>query len=66
MPENADVAAWTSPDKFQAVWKVEEMTQLQAEAMLNALAAQFDGPTIPGPPNRQDTEFVALIQTRNS
>jgi RepB DNA-primase N-terminal domain/RepB DNA-primase C-terminal helical domain len=33
----------TSPDKFQVVWKVEGMTPTQAESMLHAIAAQFDG-----------------------
>ena len=33
----------TSPDKFQVVWKIEEMAPPQAEAMLHALAAHFDG-----------------------
>jgi hypothetical protein len=33
----------TSPDKFQVIWKVEEMALQQAEAMLHAIAGQFDG-----------------------
>lgn len=33
----------TSPDKFQVIWKVEEITPLQAEVLLHAMAAQFDG-----------------------
>jgi hypothetical protein len=33
----------TSPDKFQAIWKVEGFTQEQAEEFLHALARQFDG-----------------------
>jgi hypothetical protein len=33
----------TSPDKFQVVWKVEEVPQDQAEALLHALARHFDG-----------------------
>lgn len=33
----------TSPDKFQAIWKVEGVTQEQAEAFLHALAREFDG-----------------------
>jgi hypothetical protein len=33
----------TSPDKFQVIWKIEEMPSPQAEAMLHAIAAQFDG-----------------------
>src|SRR5579863_4040953 len=33
----------TSPDKFQVTWKVEGVTQEQAEAALHALAREFDG-----------------------
>ena len=33
----------TSPDKFQVIWKVEGVTQEQAEAFLHALAREFDG-----------------------
>jgi hypothetical protein len=33
----------TSPEKFQAIWKVEGVTQEQAEAFLHALAREFDG-----------------------
>ena len=33
----------TSPDKFQVIWKVEGMTPHQAESMLHAITAQFDG-----------------------
>jgi len=33
----------TSPDKFQVIWKVEAVTQEQAEAFLHALAREFDG-----------------------
>ena len=33
----------TSPDKFQVIWKVEGVTQGQAEAFLHALAREFDG-----------------------
>ncbi|PYT65091.1 MAG: hypothetical protein DMG39_30210 [Acidobacteria bacterium] len=33
----------TSPDKFQVIWKIEEAPSPQAEAMLHAIAAQFDG-----------------------
>jgi hypothetical protein len=33
----------TSPDKYQVIWKVEGITQDQAEALLHALARQFDG-----------------------
>jgi RepB DNA-primase from phage plasmid len=33
----------TSPDKYQVIWKVEDITQAQAEALLHALAREFDG-----------------------
>jgi RepB DNA-primase from phage plasmid len=33
----------TSPDKFQVIWKVEGMTPHQAESMLHAITAQFNG-----------------------
>jgi DNA primase RepB-like protein len=33
----------TSPDKYQVIWKVEGITQNQAEALLHAVARQFDG-----------------------
>ena len=33
----------TSPDKFQVIWRVEGVTQEQAEAFLHALAREFDG-----------------------
>jgi hypothetical protein len=33
----------TSPDKYQAIWKVEDILQAQAEALLHALAREFDG-----------------------
>jgi hypothetical protein len=33
----------TSPDKYQAIWKVEDIPQAQAEALLHALACEFDG-----------------------
>jgi hypothetical protein len=33
----------TSPDKFQVIWKVEGMTPHQAESILHAVTAQFDG-----------------------
>jgi hypothetical protein len=33
----------TSPDKYQVIWKVEEITQAQAEALLRAMAREFDG-----------------------
>src|SRR3984893_3952010 len=33
----------TSPDKYQVIWKVEEIPQAQAEELLRALARDFDG-----------------------
>jgi hypothetical protein len=33
----------TSPDKYQAIWKVEDIPQAQAEELLRALARNFDG-----------------------
>jgi len=33
----------TSPDKYQVIWKVEDIPQAQAEALLHALAREFDG-----------------------
>jgi len=33
----------TSPDKFQVVWKVEEMTVEEAEALNQAMVREFDG-----------------------
>jgi len=32
----------TSPDRFQAIWRIERITPPQAEALLHALARQFD------------------------
>ena len=33
----------TSPDKFQVIWRVEEVAQDQAEALLRAMARKFGG-----------------------
>jgi hypothetical protein len=33
----------TSPDKFQVIWRVEEITQQQAESLLRAMARKFGG-----------------------
>lgn len=33
----------TSPDKYQAVWRVEDMDLAEAEGLLHALAREFDG-----------------------
>jgi hypothetical protein len=32
----------TSPDKFQAIWRVDDMELRQAEALLHAMAREFD------------------------
>ena len=42
VPEPNYVLA-TSPDKFQVVWRVEEVPQDQAEALLRAMARKFAG-----------------------
>jgi DNA primase RepB-like protein len=33
----------TSPDKYQVIWRVEDMDLAQAEALLHAIAREFDG-----------------------
>jgi RepB DNA-primase from phage plasmid len=33
----------TSPDKFQVIWRVEDLVQDQAEALLRAMAREFGG-----------------------
>jgi hypothetical protein len=33
----------TSPDKYQVIWRVEDIDLLQAEALLRAIAREFDG-----------------------
>jgi hypothetical protein len=33
----------TSPGKFQVIWRIEEIAQDQAEALLRAMARKFDG-----------------------
>jgi RepB DNA-primase from phage plasmid len=33
----------TSPDKFQVIWRIEEIAQDQAETLLRAIARKFDG-----------------------
>jgi hypothetical protein len=33
----------TSPDKFQVIWRVEDLAQDQAEALLRAMAREFGG-----------------------
>jgi RepB DNA-primase from phage plasmid len=64
----------TSPDKYQAIWKVEEVQQSQAEALLHALAREFDGDhaatdstrvlRIPGFVNKKyEQEFLVMIHS---
>ena len=63
----------TSPDKHQAVWKVAEVSQDQAESLLHSLANQFDGDLaatdttrvlrLPGFANRKLThEFTVQVR----
>ena len=33
----------TSPDKYQVIWRVEDIDLVQAEALLRAIAREFDG-----------------------
>jgi len=64
----------TSPDKYHVIWKVEEVQQSQAEALLRALAREFDGDyaatdstrvlRIPGFVNKKyEQEFVVTIHS---
>jgi hypothetical protein len=66
----------TSPDKYQAIWSVEDIELGQAEALLHALAREFDGDRaatdaarvlrIPGFMNKkydQDFQVTARFQT---
>ena len=65
----------TSPDKFQVIWKVEGVTQEQAEAFLHALAREFDGDPaatdstrvlrLPGFANKKyEEDFQVTVQAR--
>jgi hypothetical protein len=65
----------TSPDKYQVIWKVESIAQDQAEALLHALARQFDGDhaatdstrvlRVPGFMNKKyEQDFLVTIQSR--
>jgi hypothetical protein len=65
----------TSPDKYQVIWKVEDIAQAQAEALLHAMARQFDGDhaatdstrvlRVPGFKNKKyDQDFLVAIQSR--
>jgi hypothetical protein len=65
----------TSPNKYQVIWKVEDVPQGQAEALLRALARQFDGDhaatdsarvlRVPGFLNKKyEQDFLVAIQSR--
>jgi hypothetical protein len=65
----------TSPDKYQVIWKVDGITQDQAEALLHALARQFDGDhaatdstrvlRVPGFMNKKyDQDFLVTIHSQ--
>jgi len=66
----------TSPGKFQVVWKVQDVTGEQAEAMLRAIARRFGGDPastdstrvlrLPGFANRKyDSEFIVKARQRS-
>jgi RepB DNA-primase from phage plasmid len=66
----------TSPDKFQAIWTVEEVTQERAEVLLRALARKYGGDPaatdstrvlrIPGFANRKyEEEFVVKAEQQS-
>jgi hypothetical protein len=63
----------TSPDKFQVIWRVQEVAQEQAEALLRAIARKFEGDPaatdstrvlrIPGFANRKyDGNFIVQVE----
>jgi hypothetical protein len=65
----------TSPDKYQVIWKVEDIGQGQAEALQHAMARQFDGDhaatdsarvlRIPGFLNKKyEQNFLVTIQSQ--
>ena len=65
----------TSPDKYQVIWKVEGIPQAQAEALLHALAREFDGDhaatdsvrvlRVPGLINKKyDQDFVVTVHSQ--
>lgn len=65
----------TSPDKYQVIWKVEDIAQGQAEALQHAMARQFDGNhaatdsarvlRIPGFLNKKyELDFLVTIQSQ--
>jgi hypothetical protein len=65
----------TSPDKYQLIWKVEDVAQGQAEALQHAMARQFDGDhaatdsarvlRVPGFLNKKyEQDFFVTIQSQ--
>ena len=67
----------TSPDKFQVVWKVEEMTIEEAEALNQAMVREFDGDPaatdstrvlrLPGFANKKyETDFYLQARTEST
>jgi hypothetical protein len=63
----------TSPDKYQVIWRVEDIDLVQAEALLRAIAREFDGDhaatdaarvlRVPGFMNKKyDQDFLASAQ----
>jgi len=67
----------TSPDKYQVIWKVEDIPQGQAEALLHAIARQFDGDhaatdsarvlRVPGFLNKKyEQDFLVAIQSQTN
>ena len=66
----------TSPDKYQVIWKVQGIAQDEADALLHALARQFDGDRaatdstrvlrVPGFMNKKyELDFLVTIQSRS-
>jgi hypothetical protein len=66
----------TSPDKYQVIWKVEDIPPTQAEALLHALAREFDGDhaatdsarvlRIPGFTNKKyEQDFRVTVHSQN-
>jgi hypothetical protein len=66
----------TSPDKFQVIWKVEDIPQAQAEAFLHTLAREFEGDhaatdaarvlRIPGFMNKKyDQDFQVTVHSQS-
>jgi hypothetical protein len=65
----------TSPDKYQVIWKVEDIAQGQAEGLQHAMARQFDGDhaatdsarvlRVPGFLNKKyEQDFFVAIQSQ--